>query len=282
MGPETLTVVGDALRRPVGRIHWAGTETAREWIGYMDGGIEAGQRAAGEVLAAIETWVAPPVSGRSSSLRPSIHTPCVRRSILGDADHLPRSRRCRACAAAIRHRPARRRGDSRGHRDGVVRVHGGLPAPGWGPALRPARAAHGRSHRRDADRDRRMPLPAAARHRGVDPRAARARCRRGLALHSGRGLGRGRHPRGPPGRDDRHLRHVDLARALARAAGRRGTASDRGLRPRLGVRGSRARHWRSRGSAHAGEEGRPARQPIPRAHCFPAAHSCPDSRSAAR
>ena len=55
MGPETLTVVGDALRRPVGRIHWAGTETAREWIGYMDGGIEAGQRAAGEVLAAIET-----------------------------------------------------------------------------------------------------------------------------------------------------------------------------------------------------------------------------------
>ena len=55
MGPETLTAVGDALRQPAGRIHWAGTETAREWIGYMDGGIEAGQRAANEVLAAIET-----------------------------------------------------------------------------------------------------------------------------------------------------------------------------------------------------------------------------------
>ena len=55
MGPETMTVVGDALRQPVGRIHWAGTETAREWIGYMDGGIEAGQRAASEVLAAIGT-----------------------------------------------------------------------------------------------------------------------------------------------------------------------------------------------------------------------------------
>jgi monoamine oxidase len=53
MGPGTLACVGDALRAPVGRIHWAGTETARDWIGYMEGGIEAGQRAAGEVLAAI-------------------------------------------------------------------------------------------------------------------------------------------------------------------------------------------------------------------------------------
>jgi monoamine oxidase len=60
MGPETHTVVGDALREPVGRIHWAGTETAREWIGYMDGGIEAGQRAAKEVLA--EIGAAPPVA----------------------------------------------------------------------------------------------------------------------------------------------------------------------------------------------------------------------------
>jgi monoamine oxidase len=53
MGPGTLSSVGDALRSPVGRIHWAGTETARDWIGYMEGGIEAGQRAAGEVLTAI-------------------------------------------------------------------------------------------------------------------------------------------------------------------------------------------------------------------------------------
>jgi monoamine oxidase len=60
MGPETHTVVGDALREPVGRIHWAGTETAREWIGYMDGGIEAGQRAAKEVLG--EIGAAPPVA----------------------------------------------------------------------------------------------------------------------------------------------------------------------------------------------------------------------------
>lgn len=54
MGPGTLACVGEALREPVGRIHWAGTETAREWTGYMEGGIEAGERAAGEVLARLE------------------------------------------------------------------------------------------------------------------------------------------------------------------------------------------------------------------------------------
>jgi monoamine oxidase len=55
MGPGTIVPLGDALREPVGRIHWAGTETAREWTGYMEGGIEAGERAAGEVLAAMAT-----------------------------------------------------------------------------------------------------------------------------------------------------------------------------------------------------------------------------------
>jgi monoamine oxidase len=31
-------------------VHWAGTETAVHWNGYMDGAIEAGERAAAEVL----------------------------------------------------------------------------------------------------------------------------------------------------------------------------------------------------------------------------------------
>ncbi|RNL63101.1 FAD-dependent oxidoreductase [Nocardioides marmoriginsengisoli] len=39
--------------RPVGRVHWAGTETASEHPGYLDGAIEAGERAAGEVVAAL-------------------------------------------------------------------------------------------------------------------------------------------------------------------------------------------------------------------------------------
>lgn len=51
--PGVLTSVGAALRAPVGRIHWAGTETATEWIGYIEGAIRSGQRAAMEVAAAL-------------------------------------------------------------------------------------------------------------------------------------------------------------------------------------------------------------------------------------
>ncbi|CAG11197.1 unnamed protein product, partial [Tetraodon nigroviridis] len=32
------------------RIHWGGTETATQWCGYMSGAVQAGQRAALEVL----------------------------------------------------------------------------------------------------------------------------------------------------------------------------------------------------------------------------------------
>ncbi len=51
--PGTLSVFGPALRRPCGRIHWAGTETARESCGFMEGALEAGDRVADEVLAAL-------------------------------------------------------------------------------------------------------------------------------------------------------------------------------------------------------------------------------------
>jgi monoamine oxidase len=50
--PGTWTQLGPALRQPVGRIHWAGTETATVWCGYMDGAVQSGERAATEVLAA--------------------------------------------------------------------------------------------------------------------------------------------------------------------------------------------------------------------------------------
>lgn len=39
---------GHALRTPVGRVIWAGTETATRWAGYIDGGVRAGERAARE------------------------------------------------------------------------------------------------------------------------------------------------------------------------------------------------------------------------------------------
>jgi len=49
--PGVLTSFGRALREPIGRIHWAGTETATYWNGYMDGAVRSGERAAAEVLA---------------------------------------------------------------------------------------------------------------------------------------------------------------------------------------------------------------------------------------
>jgi monoamine oxidase len=50
--PAVWTQFGPALRRPVGRIHWAGTETATAWNGYMDGAAQSGERVAAEILGA--------------------------------------------------------------------------------------------------------------------------------------------------------------------------------------------------------------------------------------
>lgn len=50
MAPGAWTTFGPALRQPVGRIHWAGTETATYWNGYVEGAMQAGERTADEVL----------------------------------------------------------------------------------------------------------------------------------------------------------------------------------------------------------------------------------------
>lgn len=47
--PGVWTTVGRVIRTPVGRLHWAGTETATHWSGYIDGAIASGLRAAAEV-----------------------------------------------------------------------------------------------------------------------------------------------------------------------------------------------------------------------------------------
>lgn len=49
--PGTLSRVGAALREPVGRIHWAGTEAAGKWTGYLDGAVRAGEAAAKATMA---------------------------------------------------------------------------------------------------------------------------------------------------------------------------------------------------------------------------------------
>jgi monoamine oxidase len=48
--PNTWTAFGEALRTPIGPIHWAGAETATRWMGYMDGAISSGERAASAVM----------------------------------------------------------------------------------------------------------------------------------------------------------------------------------------------------------------------------------------
>ena len=57
-----------AIREPIGNIYFAGTETAVFWSGYMDGAVEAGERAAREVMYAMrligkdEIWQEEPMS----------------------------------------------------------------------------------------------------------------------------------------------------------------------------------------------------------------------------
>ncbi|MFP5304861.1 MAG: flavin monoamine oxidase family protein [Gammaproteobacteria bacterium] len=51
--PGTLTELGPALREPCGRVHWAGTETAAEWCGYIEGALRSAERVAEEVRSAL-------------------------------------------------------------------------------------------------------------------------------------------------------------------------------------------------------------------------------------
>ncbi|KAK2027759.1 flavin-containing amine oxidoreductase [Colletotrichum zoysiae] len=48
--PGMWSLFGEWMRKPVGPIHWAGTETSTKHYGYMEGAVFAGQRSAREVL----------------------------------------------------------------------------------------------------------------------------------------------------------------------------------------------------------------------------------------
>ncbi|GIX79806.1 amine oxidase B [Caerostris darwini] len=66
--PGFFTRYGRALRTPIDRLYFAGTETATKWSGYIEGGIEAGERAAREILYAMgkitrdQIWLQEPPS----------------------------------------------------------------------------------------------------------------------------------------------------------------------------------------------------------------------------
>jgi monoamine oxidase len=48
--PGVLTSYGRSLYTPIGRIHWAGTESADRWLGYMEGAVSSAERVVSEIL----------------------------------------------------------------------------------------------------------------------------------------------------------------------------------------------------------------------------------------
>jgi monoamine oxidase len=51
--PGSWTTYGPWLRKPIDGIFWAGTETADEWTGFLDGAVRSGKRAADEAHRAL-------------------------------------------------------------------------------------------------------------------------------------------------------------------------------------------------------------------------------------
>jgi monoamine oxidase len=49
--PGVLTAAGPALRQPHGRVHFAGSERATRWAGYMDGAVRSGEAVAERIGA---------------------------------------------------------------------------------------------------------------------------------------------------------------------------------------------------------------------------------------
>ncbi|XP_033760189.1 amine oxidase [flavin-containing] B-like [Pecten maximus] len=79
MPPGVLTKYGRMLRKPIGRVHFAGTETATEWMGYMDGALQSGDRAAREILDKLAIqWSA---TGKSNTIK-TIPSPSLPETIL--------------------------------------------------------------------------------------------------------------------------------------------------------------------------------------------------------
>lgn len=70
MSPSNLMAYGRTLSAPEGRIFFAGTESADEWVGYMDGAIRAGVRAASEAARAVTGSNLPVVVFSPSKLYP--------------------------------------------------------------------------------------------------------------------------------------------------------------------------------------------------------------------
>lgn len=51
--PGALSELGPMLTGPHGSVHWAGTESAPQWTGYIEGALLSGALAARDVAACI-------------------------------------------------------------------------------------------------------------------------------------------------------------------------------------------------------------------------------------
>jgi monoamine oxidase len=51
--PGVLLGYGEAMRRPAGRVHWAGSEYAERWSSFMEGAVLSGEAVAADALAAL-------------------------------------------------------------------------------------------------------------------------------------------------------------------------------------------------------------------------------------
>jgi len=49
----TLSKYGDYLHKPIGSVHWAGTETATEFYGYMEGALQSAERVVAEISSVL-------------------------------------------------------------------------------------------------------------------------------------------------------------------------------------------------------------------------------------
>jgi monoamine oxidase len=71
--PGVLLDYGTAIREPVGRIHWAGTETSTYWNGYMDGAVRSGERASAEVAKLLGATPKPPKKKKKKKKKKKHH-----------------------------------------------------------------------------------------------------------------------------------------------------------------------------------------------------------------
>lgn len=86
--PGVLSKYGRCIREPFGAIFFAGTETATEWTGYMNGAVQAGERAAREAMCSMglihEKEVYVKESPQSLNFNDRIYTPGTTMPLTGE------------------------------------------------------------------------------------------------------------------------------------------------------------------------------------------------------